>query len=82
MLSNGARIAGHTGAHCHWSIHGGTRLSVPLFQALEVHPEALAALAMFQQAAALESATAASVRRVLAFLEKLRGGQETLLPEG
>jgi hypothetical protein len=55
---------------------------VPLFQALEVHPEALAALAMFQQAAALESATAASVRRVLAFLEKLRGGQETLLPEG
>ena len=43
---------------------------VLLFQSLEVQPEALASLAMFQKAAALESATAASVRQILALLEK------------
>ena len=41
-----------------------------LFKSLEVGPEALAALAMFQQAAGLESVTAASVRQILALLEK------------
>jgi tetratricopeptide (TPR) repeat protein len=49
-----------------------------LFQSLDVQPEFFAALAMFQQAAALESATAASVRQILRLLEKARGKPETM----
>jgi tetratricopeptide (TPR) repeat protein len=51
-----------------------------LFQSLDVQPEFLAALAMFQQAAALESATAASVRRILALLERSHGEPEMPSP--
>jgi hypothetical protein len=51
-----------------------------LFQSLDVQPEFLAALAMFQQAAALESATAASVRQILALLERSHSGPEMPSP--
>jgi tetratricopeptide (TPR) repeat protein len=45
---------------------------LPIFQAADVHREALAALAVFQQAAAREAATLDLVKEVAAFLERAR----------
>jgi tetratricopeptide (TPR) repeat protein len=45
---------------------------LPIFQAADVHREALAALAVFQQAAAREAATLELVEKVAAFLGRAR----------
>jgi hypothetical protein len=45
---------------------------IPIFQSQEIHREALAALAVFQAAAALDSATIELARDVAAFLVRAR----------
>jgi hypothetical protein len=45
---------------------------LPIFQAADLHREALAALAVFQQAAAREAATVELVEEVAAFLGRAR----------
>ncbi len=45
---------------------------IPIFNALEVQPEALAALILFRQAVKREAVTVALVREVVGFLEKAR----------
>jgi tetratricopeptide (TPR) repeat protein len=45
---------------------------LPIFQAADVHREALAALAVFQQAAARDAATLELVQEVVEFLERAR----------
>lgn len=49
---------------------------VVIFHAQDVHREALAAIAVFRQAVALETATAEMVRRLALDLEKVRRGPE------
>jgi tetratricopeptide (TPR) repeat protein len=49
---------------------------LPIFQAADVHREALAALAVFQQAAAREAATLELVEEVAAFLGRARHDPE------
>jgi hypothetical protein len=51
---------------------------VPLFASRQVHGHALAALAMFQQAAAGKTATAGLVREVVGYLQRARNNP--LLP--
>lgn len=48
------------------------RHMVPIFQSQDVHREALAALALFRQAAEAEKATEELARRILAYLQKAR----------
>jgi tetratricopeptide (TPR) repeat protein len=48
------------------------REMIPIFQAQDIHREALAALAVFQAAAALDSATLELAREVAAFLARAR----------
>jgi tetratricopeptide (TPR) repeat protein len=48
------------------------REMIPIFQSQEIHREALAALAVFQGAAALESATVELAREIADFLDKAR----------
>lgn len=48
------------------------REMIPIFQAQEIHREALAALAVFQAAAALDQATVELARDVVAFLVRAR----------
>jgi tetratricopeptide (TPR) repeat protein len=48
------------------------REMIPIFQAQEIHREALAALAVFQAAAALDSATVELAREVATFLVRAR----------
>jgi tetratricopeptide (TPR) repeat protein len=61
---------------------------IPIFQAQDIHREALAALAVFQAAAALDSATLELAREVAAFLARarhdpaLRFSRETNPPSG
>lgn len=45
---------------------------VPIFQSRDLHPEALAALAVFQQAAEAETVTAGLLERVSAYLQRAR----------
>jgi hypothetical protein len=45
---------------------------LPLFQAADVHREALATLAVFQQAAARDAATLDLIPEIAAFLERAR----------
>lgn len=49
-----------------------TREMIPIFQAQDIHREALAALAVFQAAAALDAATVELAREVQAFLARAR----------
>ena len=49
------------------------REMVPIFEAQDVHREALAALAVFQQAALHQGATVELVKRVTRYLEAARG---------
>jgi tetratricopeptide (TPR) repeat protein len=49
---------------------------IPIFQSQEIHREALAALAVFQAAAALDSATVELARDVAAFLVRARHNPE------
>lgn len=51
------------------------REMVPIFEAQDVHREALAALAVFQQAALHQGATVELVERVTRYLEAARGNQ-------
>jgi tetratricopeptide (TPR) repeat protein len=52
------------------------REMIPIFQSQEIHREALAALAVFQAAAALDSATVELARDVAAFLVRARHDPE------
>jgi hypothetical protein len=46
---------------------------IPIFEAQDIHREALAALAVFKQAAIHEQASVAFVKRVVHYLEAARG---------
>ncbi|HEY4591914.1 MAG TPA: hypothetical protein VIJ61_05870, partial [Thermoanaerobaculia bacterium] len=46
---------------------------IPVFQAREIHREALAALIVFQQAAELEQLTAGLIEEIAAYLRQARG---------
>ncbi|PYQ56678.1 MAG: hypothetical protein DMF53_24835, partial [Acidobacteria bacterium] len=49
---------------------------IPVFQAREVHREALAALIVFQQAAELEQLTAGLIEEIAAYLRQARGNPQ------
>jgi tetratricopeptide (TPR) repeat protein len=55
------------------------REMVPIFLSQEIHREALAALAVFQSAALLETATAEMARQVAALLDRSRSDRPALL---
>ena len=48
-------------------------LMAPIFEAQDVHREAVAALILFQQAAAAEKVTAESIERLSSYLQRARG---------
>jgi hypothetical protein len=56
------------------------REMIQIFQSQEIHREALAALAVFQGAAALESATVELAREVADFLDNRRGHRRAVGP--
>ena len=55
---------------------------IPIFQSRDIYREALAAVIVFQQAAAMEQLTAGLVEEIAAYLEKARCNPELRFRDG